>query len=74
MSQEAKGIARATIFAVLSSVVFILLGLVFFMIFLWIVKTGASLMGLEGLEANWAVFSAALLSSAVVIGAAVQKE
>jgi hypothetical protein len=74
MAQKVKGIARATMFAVLSAVVFIILGLVFFMIFLLIVKTGASLMGLEGLDANWAVFSAALLSSAVVIGAAVQRE
>ena len=74
MTQQVKGIARATMFAVLSALVFILLGLVFFMVFLWIVKTGADLLGLSGLDASWAVLAAAILSSATVIGAAVQKE
>jgi len=50
------------LFALVAAVVFIILGLIFFMIFLWIVKTGADLLDLEGLEANWAVFAAAILA------------
>jgi len=72
MAEKAKGFVRTIIFAVSAAVVFIILGLVFFMIFLWIVKTGASLLGLEGIEANWATFAAAILASATILGAAIE--
>jgi len=72
MAEKVKGIVRTTVFAILAAVIFIILGLIFFMVFLWIVKTGASLVGLEGLDANWAVFAAAILSAATVIGAAIE--
>ena len=72
MAGRAKGIVGTTVFALVAAVVFIILGLIFFMIFLWIVKTGASLLDLEGLEANWAVFAAAMLSAATVLGAAIE--
>ena len=72
MAVKVKGIVRTTLFVLLASVVFIALGLIFFMIFLWIVKTGADLLDLEGLDANWAVFAAAILSSATVLGAAIE--
>ena len=72
MAEKVKGIVGTTLFALVAAVVFIILGLIFFMIFLWIVKTGASLLDLEGLEANWAVLAAAILSSATVLGAAIE--
>ena len=72
MATKVKGIFKTTMFALLAAAVFIILGLVFFMFYLWIVKTGASLVGLEGLEANWAVFAAAILSAATIIGAAIE--
>jgi len=72
MAEKVKGIVGTTLFALVAAVMFILLGLIFFMVFLWIVKTGASLLDLEGLEANWAVFAAAILSSATVLGAAIE--
>lgn len=72
MTQKVKGIVGTTLFALVASVVFIILGLIFFMIFLWIVKTGADLLDLEGLEANWAVFAAAILASTTVLGAAIE--
>ena len=72
MAQKVKGIVRTTLFALVASVVFIILGLIFFMIFLWIVKTGADLLDLEGLNANWAVFAAAILASTTVLGAAIE--
>jgi len=72
MAAKVKGIVRTTLFAILAAAVFIILGLIFFMIFLWIVKTGADLLDLEGLNANWAVFAAAILASATIIGAAIE--
>jgi hypothetical protein len=72
MAEKVKGIVKTTLFVVVASVVFIILGLIFFMIFLWIVKTGASLLELEGLEANWAVFAAAILTFASILGSAVE--
>ena len=69
---KSKGHFRTSIFAILSAVIFILLGLVFFMIYLWIVHTGASLLGLTGLDANWAVFAAAILAAATILGAAIE--
>lgn len=72
MAEKVKGIVGTTLFALVAAVMFIILGLIFFMVFLWIVKTGASLLDLEGLEANWAVFAAAILASATVLGAAIE--
>jgi len=72
MAAKVKSIFRTTIFAILSAVIFIVLGLVFFMIYLWIVSTGASLLGLTGLDANWAAFAAAILAAATIIGAAIE--
>ena len=72
MAEKVKGIVETTIFALVAAVTFIILALIFFMVFLWIVKTGASLLDLEGLEANWAVLAAAMLSSATVLGAAIE--
>lgn len=72
LAEKVKGIVGTTLFALVAAVMFIILGLIFFMVFLWIVKTGASLLDLKGLEANWAVFAAAILSSATVLGAAIE--
>jgi len=46
MGEKVRDIIRTTTFAILSAVVFIVLGLIFFMVYLWIVNTGASLLGL----------------------------
>ena len=72
MAAKVKGIVRTTLFALVAAVVFIILGLIFFMVFLWIVKTGADLLDLGELDANWAVFAAAILASATVLGAAIE--
>jgi len=72
MAEKTKEIIKITLFVIVASVVLIILGLIYFILFLWIVNTGSSLLGLEGLEANWAVFAAAILSSATILGAAVE--
>jgi hypothetical protein len=49
------------------SVLLIALGLVYFLVTLWTVKTGAGLLGLT-VEGSWLVLSAALISAASIIG------
>lgn len=53
---------------VITSAVMVLLGLVFFMINLWIIKESARLLGFVTLSADLAVVSAAILSAAGVVG------
>ena len=72
MAEKVKSIVRTTVFVLVASVVFIILGLVYFMIFLWIVNTGASLLKLEGLETNWAVFAAAMLTFGSILASAIE--
>ncbi|HDQ05830.1 MAG TPA: hypothetical protein ENN36_03795 [Candidatus Bathyarchaeota archaeon] len=72
MAKAVKDIFKTTLFAILSAVLFIVLGLVFFMIYLWIVSTGTDLLGITGLDANWAAFAAAILAAATIIGAAIE--
>ena len=72
MAEKVKGIFKTTVFVIVASVVLIILGLIYFMIFLWIVKTGSSLLGLTGLDANWAVLAAAILTFASIVGSAIE--
>lgn len=53
---------------VVTSAVMVLLGLVFFLINLWIIKESARLLGFATLTADMAVISAAILSAAGVVG------
>ena len=52
---------------VLLSLVLIAIGLVYFMVTLWTVKTGAAFLGLTP-DANWTVFSASIIAAATVLG------
>lgn len=49
------------------SLVLIAMGLVYFMVTLWTVKTGAAFLGLTP-DGNWTVFSASLIAAATIIG------
>lgn len=53
--------------AIVASVILILLGLVYFMVNLWIVKFGSQLLGYSP-DSNWAVLTAALLTIAGLVG------
>ena len=58
---------NAMIFLIVSAVVLVILGLVFFLINLWIIDYAASLLGMEP-AAEYVVLSASLLSAASMIG------
>ncbi len=56
----------------MSSLLLIIMGLVYFMITLWTVKTGANLLGLSP-DHSWTVFSASLIAGASMIGSSIHK-
>jgi hypothetical protein len=57
----------------IASVILIVIGLVYFIVALWIVKAGSGLLGYTDLSGNWAVLSASLISVGSMIGSAVKK-
>ncbi|MBW2981233.1 hypothetical protein KY360_07490 [Candidatus Woesearchaeota archaeon] len=74
MKKVMKGIGTAMSLGVglVASVILIVMGLVYFIIALWIVKFGAGILGYT-LDGNWAVLSASLISVGSMIGSAVKK-
>jgi hypothetical protein len=58
---------------VAASVVMVVLGLVYFVVNLWVVNFGSSLFGVA-VESNWQVFSAALLTVAELVGGSIAKK
>ena len=69
-----KGIGTAMSLGVgvIASVILIVMGLVYFIIALWIVKFGAGILGYT-IDGNWAVLSASLISVGSMIGSAIKK-
>jgi len=57
----------------IASVMLILLSVIYFGLTLWIVKTASDVFFGAGLEANWAVLSAALLSMGAIIAGGLGK-
>ncbi|MGC9554564.1 MAG: hypothetical protein ACP5EK_04565 [Thermoplasmatota archaeon] len=65
--QDMASTARELIMLVVSTIVLVILGLIFFTIDVWIVDTAADLLGLA-VNGDWVVVSAAILSAAAMIG------
>lgn len=63
----------ALLLTILASVVLIFVGIIYFMITIWIIKVGASWAGFGALEANWAVLTAGIVTAAAMVGSAIQK-
>ena len=60
-------------YTIVASALLIVLGLVYFMINLWIVKVGGGLLGYAP-GADWAVLTAALLTVGGVVGSSFRKK
>lgn len=56
-----------------ASVLFILLGIVYFMLTVWMIKVGASWAGFSSIEGSTVVLTAGIVTAAAVIGSAIQK-
>ncbi|MBU0614547.1 MAG: hypothetical protein KJ601_00480 [Nanoarchaeota archaeon] len=66
-----KDLSNLVVTAVASGLL-IVMGLVYFIITLWIVKIGSGILGYTP-DGNWAVFAASLISVGTMIGSAIQK-
>ena len=67
-----KGGITAVLVIAISSILLIIMGLIYFMVTLWIVTKGADLLDLS-LDGNYAVLSASLITMAVIIGSSLAK-
>lgn len=60
--------------SLVAAVALIILGIVFFGVTLWIMKIASDFFFGPGLEANWAVLSAAIMSIGAVVAGALEKK
>lgn len=65
---EAVQVGATITLTVVSSVILIILGTIYFAISLFIIKVASSLVGYSSLTAETAVLSAAILSAASILG------
>lgn len=66
---------RLTGFAltIAASLVFILMGIIYYMLTVWIIKTGATWAGYPMVEGSTVVLTAGIVTAAAIIGSAMQK-
>ena len=67
-----KGMGNLAI-TIVASLVFILLGIVYFMLTIWMIKIGATWAGYTDVAGNSVVLTAGIVTAAAVIGSAIQK-
>jgi len=60
--------------ALVSSLVSILLGILYFGVTLWVIKTASDFFFGSGIEANWAVLAAAMLSTGAILAGAIERK
>ena len=60
-------------FIIFGSLILIIIGLLYFILTLWIVKFGANLVGYKALDANWAVLSASIIAVGSIMSSSMQK-
>ncbi|MGM5482589.1 MAG: hypothetical protein ACQESF_03950 [Nanobdellota archaeon] len=67
-----KDLANISI-TIVTSIVLIFLGVLYFMLSMWIIKMGASWAGFQAVEGNWIVLTSGIVTAAAIIGSAIQK-
>lgn len=72
-SEVVMGFAAFSVM-LLSSLLLIVLGLLYFIFTLWIVKVGSKFVGYPNLNDNWAVLSASIIAVGSIIGSALQRK
>ncbi|MFH1683171.1 MAG: hypothetical protein ABIA37_05240 [Candidatus Woesearchaeota archaeon] len=63
----------AILATVAASVLLVILSIIYFGIILWVVKTASKFFFGEGLETNWAVLSAAVLTAGSIIAGSMRR-
>ncbi|MFW6449493.1 MAG: hypothetical protein ACOCZ6_00435 [Nanoarchaeota archaeon] len=67
-----RGFANLSV-TIVASLVMILLGIIYFMLTVWIIKLGAAWAGFSNVEGNWIVLTSGIVTAAAIIGSAIQK-
>ena len=70
--EVARGFAGLVV-TVVASAVLLLLGIIYYMITVWVIKMGASWAGYPSLEGNMVVLTAGIVTAASMIGSAIQR-
>ena len=65
------GLFENLVVTVIASLILIAMGMVYFIITLWIVKFSSGLMGFSP-DANWVVLSTAIVVAGIMIGSAIK--
>lgn len=66
-----EGIFESLIVTVIASLILIAMGLVYFILTLWVIKFGSGLMGYS-IDGNWAVLSTAVVVAGIMVGSAIK--
>ncbi|PIY60749.1 hypothetical protein COY95_00170 [Candidatus Woesearchaeota archaeon CG_4_10_14_0_8_um_filter_47_5] len=67
-----KGLAGLTV-TILASLVLIVLGIVYYMVTIWIIKMGAGWAGYSAVDGGTVVLTAGIVTAASMIGSAIQR-
>ena len=67
-----KGIGSLAL-TIVASIVLIVLGIVYFMATVWIIKIGAQWAGFTNIEGNMVVLGACIVTAAAMIGSSIQQ-
>jgi hypothetical protein len=67
-----KGMSNLAV-TVVASIVLILLGVVYFMLTIWMIKIGARWAGYSAVDGNMVVLTAGIVTAAAMIGSAIQQ-
>ena len=66
-----KALFESIIVTVIASLILIAMGIIYFIITLWVIKFSSSLMGYNP-DGNWAVLSTAVIVAGIMIGSAIK--
>lgn len=58
---------------IVASAVLIVLGVVYFMLTIWMIKIGANWAGFTDVQGNWVVLTSGIVTAAAIIGSAIQQ-
>ncbi|MFP4403217.1 MAG: hypothetical protein ACLFPJ_02620 [Candidatus Woesearchaeota archaeon] len=66
-----KGIANLSV-TIIASLILIFLGIIYFMVTIWMIKIGAGWAGFSNLDGNWVILTTGIVTGAALIGSALQ--
>lgn len=72
MGRAIKGLSNLVL-TIIASFVLIFLGIIYFMLTIWVIKVGASWAGYKTIEGSTVVITAGIVTAAAIIGSAIQQ-